>query len=205
MICLERDSSANRTYENVHHIDFHNSYPAGLCNAYPEFLPVIKPIYDERKEPGKEKINKAILNYTIGFMQSMTGCKAKWAHLSKAAIADNNKRIRELADRLRNSGRVILSYNTDGIWYTGEVYHGAGEGKDLGQWENDHINCKFRAKSAGCYEFIENGNYKAVVRGMTTLDKIKDRNTWQWGDIYDESCNPIKYYFKENIGIIKGV
>ena len=127
-------------------------------------------------------------------------CGYKYAHLSRDAITDNNNRIIKLSDELSSQGRVILSYNTDGIWYQGEIYHGNGEGHDLGQWENDHINCQFRMKSDGSYEFIENGKYYPVVRGYTRLDRIKPRTEWVWGDIYQAGIitfsidiNGIKY------------
>ena len=32
---------------NVHHIDFHNSYPAGLVNTHPEFKDVITFLYNK--------------------------------------------------------------------------------------------------------------------------------------------------------------
>ena len=34
------------------------------------------------------------------------------------------------------------------------------------------------------YEYIEEGQYYAVVRGRTELDKKKSRERWSWGDIY---------------------
>lgn len=188
--------------DNVHHIDFHNSYPAGLCNEYPEFRPVVKYFYDLRRV---DEINKAVLNYTIGQFHSLKhGHTAELAPLAKAAITDNNFRILMLSMELELSGRRVIGHNTDGIWYQGDIYHGAGEGTDLGQWENDHTNCKFRAKSAGAYEYIENGKYCAVVRGTLALDSIKpDRDTWSWGDIY--SSDVLEYYFDENDFIkIKG-
>jgi hypothetical protein len=168
---------------NVHHIDFHNSYPAGLANTHPEFRPVIEEFYSLRKI---DPLYKAVLNYTIGWMQSnKNNRKAEWAHLSRDAIADNNRRIEKLACILEFTGRKIIGYNTNGIWYQGAIYHGPGEGKKLGEWENDHVNCLFRAKSDGAYEFIENGKYQAVLRGQSTLDSTKpDRSQWVWGDIY---------------------
>lgn len=168
---------------NVHHIDFHNSYPAGLANTHPEFRPIIEEFYALRKV---DPMYKAVLNYTIGWMQSAkNNRKAEWAHLSRDAIADNNRRIEQLACILEFTGRKILGFNTDGIWYQGEIYHGPGEGTKLGEWENDHTDCIFRAKSDGAYEFIENGKYRAVLRGQSTLDATKpDRSEWTWGDIY---------------------
>lgn len=188
---------------NVHHLDFHNSYPAGLCEAYPEFLPVVKEFYNGRKEHPEYK---AVLNLTIGYLQSKW-IGAKWAHLSKSAIENNNHRIALLALRLFEAGRVPIAYNTDGIWYAGDVYHGEGEGKDLGQWENDYINCKIRFKSIGSYEFegtnVKTGEfgYKPVVRGMTRYDRILPREKWIWGDIFREDADPIEYSFSLENGI----
>ena len=184
---------------NVHHIDFHNSYPAGLVNTHPEFRNVIEPMYKLRKLKPEYKF---VLNCVIGCMQSPKhNWKAQWAHLSKDAITDNNKRVTYLAALISHSGGEIIGFNTDGIWYKRPVpYHGANEGNQLGQWENDHINCTFRSKSDGAYEFIENGQYHAVVRGETTLDRVRTRDNWQWGDIYRGDV--ITFKFDEEEGIV---
>ena len=198
LIKLERDTYANLEFAACHHIDFHSSFPAGLANTHPEFAPTMNRLYEQRKE---KEINKAILNYSIGFCQSIDNTGARWAHLSRDAIKDNNDRVAALAKRLREAGRLVISYNTDGIWYSGDIYHGEGEGKKLGEWENDHTNCKFRAKSAGAYEFIEDGKYYPVIRGRTNLDLIKPREEWQWGDIYKKEANPCLFYWEEGKGI----
>ena len=200
LIKLANFAIRDNIFFNVHHIDFHNSYPAGLVNTHPEFKEVITELYEKRKQ---NEIYKAILNHSIGYMQSIKCCGAKWAHLSRDAINDNNKRIRELANKLKESGRTILSYNTDGIWYMGDIYHGEGEGKDLGEWENDHTDCKFRAKSAGSYEYIENGIYTPVVRGHTKLDDKKPREQWEWGDIYQPDAAVDCYMWIDGYGIKK--
>lgn len=168
------------TFTNVHHIDFHNSYPGGLANTHPEFREAIEYCYNKRHE---DPIYKAVLNFSIGFMQSQW-CGYRYAHLSRDAINDNNARIRQVSENLQKAGRMILAYNTDGIWYKGDVYHGELEGTEIGKWQNDHINCKFRMKSDGAYEYIENEIYHPVVRGYTKLDRIKPRESWNWGDIY---------------------
>lgn len=191
------DKFFDKIINNVHHIDFHSSYPAGLVNTHPEFYPVVKKFYDGRKE---HPTYKGVLNFTIGMMQS-TNVKiinARYAQLSLDAISDNNKRIEDLSAKLYLNGNTIIGYNTDGIWYSGPIYHGTGEGEDLGQWSNDHTNCRFRAKSSGCYEFIENGKYNPVVRGLTTLDREKERDQWQWGDIYKSSIIDVEW--KEGVG-----
>ena len=94
------------------------------------------------------------------------------------------EQVINLSQILEDTGRKVLMHNTDGIWYQGEIYHGDGEGKSICQWENDHINCTYRAKSKGIYEFIEDGKYTVVARGRYELDKIKPRDKWEWGDIY---------------------
>lgn len=181
-------------YENVNHIDFHSSYPAGLANTHPEFRKTLEEIYEKRN---KDNMCKNILNFSIGFMQSLGGCNARWAHLSRDAIKDNNKRVRELAKRLDKSGRLVISFNTDGIWYRGKVYHGKGEGDKMGEWHNDRINCQFRMKSDGAYEFIENGVYYPVVRGVSNDVK----GDWQWGDIYTDKAKAQLFTFTEEEGI----
>lgn len=183
---------------NAHHIDFHNSYPGGLMITHPEFKSVIEMMYNKRKE---NPIYKAILNYSIGFMQSKW-VGYKYAALSRDAINNNNARLRRVAQALKDTGRTVLAYNTDGIWYCGDIYHGEGEGKNVGQWENDHTNCTIRFKSAGAYEFIENGQYHPVVRGYTKLDIIKPRDNWEWGDIYQNSV--IIFGFTKD-GIVGGM
>ena len=188
----------DETLENVHHIDFHNSYPAGLANTHPEFRPVIEYFYNKRKE---NEMYKAVLNLTIGcFHSTKFPWKAQWAHLAKDAIEDNIKRVSLLAFQLEITGREIIGFNVDGIWYRGDIYHGKGEGPNLGEWHNDHTNCKFRAKSAGVYEFIENGKYYVKVRGTTTYEAIVPRNKWKWGDIYKGAV--IKFKWDDEEGVI---
>ena len=105
---------------------------------------------------------------------------------------------KKLAEILEKKGRIVLLFNTDGIWYKGAPYHGEGEGDGLGQWHNDHVRCKFRMKSAGAYEFIENGVYTPVVRGVS----LEKREGWQWGDIYTEKAEPDILVFDEERGVL---
>lgn len=193
LIRVSHPNMLNKTFYNVHHIDFHSSYMGGLANKHPEFSEIVDYIYDKRHDNNIKY--KSILNMTQGYMQSkMVGYKYAW--LSRDMIADNNDRVINIASDLVDSGRTIIMYNTDGIWYSGEVYHGEGEGTRPGEWENDHINCKFRAKSNGSYEYEEEGIYHPVVRGRTLLDRIKPRTEWVWGDIYQEECSEIIYSYK---------
>ena len=184
----------DKTFDGVNHIDFHSSYAGGLANTHPEFAPILNELYKRREE--REEY-KNILNFSIGFMQSIGGCKARWAHLSRDAIQDNNKRVRKLAETLEKRGRIVISFNTDGIWYKGPVYHGTGEGDGLGQWYNDHVNCKFRARSSGSYEFIEDGVYFPVVRGVPNSSK----DEWEWGDIYKTKAETSHFYFTKEGGV----
>ena len=184
----------DKIFSNAHHIDFHSSFAAGLANTHPEFKKTLEWLYANRE---KDEINKHILNFSIGFMQSVGGCNAKWAHLSKDAISDNNKRVLDLAKKVEKKGGQVLLFNTDGFWYDGPIYHGEGEGEGLGEWHNDHVNCKFRMASAGAYEFIENGIYNPVVRGIPNDTKLE----WEWGDIYTKKAIPDIFIFTEEEGV----
>lgn len=188
----------DKELKNVHHIDFHSSYPAGLANTHPEFRPVMEYYYSIRKV---DEVAKFIMNSGIGFMcTDKFGFNCKYAQLRKDAVEDNNRRIEDLRLKLIITGHRIIGHNTDGIWYQGDIYHGLGEGTNLGDWSNDHVNCKFRAKSNGAYEFIENGKYKAVVRGQTSYDAIEpDRDKWVWGDIYKATIIGWKFDIKKGI------
>ena len=152
-----------------------------------------------RKTDPKRKL---ALNSFIGCRQSPhEPWHRRWTKLASDAIEDNNRRIREMDARLLANGDQVLGHNTDGIWYTGPIYHGEGEGPELCQWRNDHINCRFRAKSNGAYEFIEDGKYYPVIRGHTNLDRSKpDRNTWSWGDIF--RLKQRVYRFDDDEGIV---
>lgn len=183
-------------WENVHHIDFHSSFAGGLANTYPEFRPTLEYFYEKRKE---DPINKGVLNSLIGNLWSIYYKNCGYVRLAKAAIIDNNNRINDITCRLVQADRIPLVWNTDGVWYYGDVYHGEGEGPGLGQWENDHINCTFRMKSKGSYEFIEDGVYHPVVRGVPDEKKVN----WTWGSIFEKDAEPIMYAFDEEKGIYK--
>lgn len=187
MISLEDDVETDKIYSNVHHLDFHSSFPSGLVNTHPEFKPVIEQLYKGRKIHSEYKY---ILNSTIGYMQSISCCKAKWAELARDAINDNNKRIRDLADLLKACGYKVLAYNTDGIWYQGYTpFSGPGEGNNICEWSNDYTDCVIRFKSAGAYEFMDSeGNYKPVVRGRTLYDDVKPRSEWLWRRYLSQGC-----------------
>jgi hypothetical protein len=108
-----------------------------------------------------------------------------------------------LSKSLSELGYRILAYNTDGIWYqsfTGDAYHDASEGADIGQWKTDHSDCKIRFKSRGCYEYIEDGVYTPVFRGTSSYERIVPRDQWVWGDIY--SGELISYRWVSGRGII---
>ena len=194
-------------WENVHHLDIHSAWPAALTRMRPEFLKPIQQIYDLKeiyklKNPLSDNIYKAILNSALGYGQSLKAYhNAAWAHLAKDAINENNRYMRELTKKLEDSGRLVISYNTDGIWYQGDLYHDEDEGPKLGQWENDHINCKLRYKSNGCYEYIEDGVYHPVMRGHTKREDTIPRDQWVWGDIY--LTYEITFVFIEGVGVIE--
>lgn len=185
-----------RTYFPVHHIDFHSSFPAGLANTHPELRPTIDYLYRGRKTNPEYK---GCLNASIGAMWSPHLNSARYARLAIDAINDNNRRLDEITERLKKAGRIPLVWNVDGVWYLGDIYHGDGEGPGLGEWENDHVNCKLRAKTRGCYEYIEDGVYHPVVRGV----KNEDKAGWSWGSIFDHHEQALAYGYDEERGLYK--
>lgn len=193
------DKYIDMTINGVHHIDLRSAFGGGLIETHPVFKEPMEYVYKKRKTSAKYK---SVIVNTIGCFQSLKKpWEARWAHLAKDAIKWCNDTIRDIARRLEESGRVLIAFNTDGIWYAGEVYHGEGEGDNIGQWSNDHINCKIRFKSKGAYEYEEDGTYHPVIRGSTGLDKVKPRSEWQWGDIYSKEAKVLKFYFDPEVGI----
>lgn len=189
------DAKVNKVYYGVHHIDFNSSHISGMVEAFPELRPPFEEIYNKRKENADYK---SVLTHTWGYFQSKI-IGYKFAHISKAGLDYTNRRMREMTQKLRESGRSVLMWNTDGIWYQGDVYHDEGEGKQLGQWKNDYTDCMWRAASKGKYEFADSeGNYHPVVRGRTRLDKVKERDDWEWGDIYDVRAQVVEYVWTED-------
>lgn len=178
-----------KTLSNVHHLDINSAYPAGVVASYPQLKNTFQYLFDTRKtHPG----NKLLMNRFIGVCHSVKwGQHANYIDLAIAAKKWCNDFIKNYIRIFEATGRKVIAVNTDGIWYQGEIYHDENEGVGLGQWKNDHINCLFRMKSGGCYEFMEQGQYHPVVRGETRLDRILPREEWSWGDIFRA---PVWYY-----------
>lgn len=172
----------DQTLENCHHLDINSAYPAGIAHYYPEMKPTINRIYELRHEHPEYK---DVLNMSIGMMESKLR-NYKYNKLAMSAHKYTNDKIYEMTKHLVDTGRKPILYNTDGIWYQGDLLD--IHETDLGGWKADHKHCTLRVKSRGAYEFIEDGKYTATLRGTTVLDRIKPRSEWQWGDIYVEEA-----------------
>lgn len=194
---------------NCHHIDINSAFMAVIGHYYPVLQPAIKYIYEKRKADTTGTY-KAILTHAYGYFQSQW-CRLKGhgyalAHLSKAAITGTNTILDNLAKELEAAGRNVLLYNTDGLWYEGDIYHNYAEGTALGQWKHDYTNCVLNIKSKGAYQFVgtetKTGKtiFKPVLRGVSTYERIVPRSEWKWNDIY-KGIN-ISYKFDEERGII---
>ena len=196
---LYNERFSDKIFTNVHHIDLNSSFMSGLANAYPEFKPVVEELYSKRKD---DEIYKAILTHTYGYLQSEV-YNYKGILLSKAMVDYNNAYLDSLTYKLRNSGRIVLAYNSDGIWYKGDIYHDENEGKNIGQYKNDHTNCTIRFRSPNAYEYLEDGKYHVALSGICKLDKIAPRSEWTWGDIY--RCGEIETWdLKKNRIVYEG-
>lgn len=179
LIKVVAESEINATLHNVHHLDLRSAYAAGVAYKYPSLAPTLNRLFNEREET---PVYKHVLNLAIGMFES-SYLDYKFKHLALDAHRFTRTMMEAMTKQIRANGGTVLLYNTDGIWYHGAKLN-IVEGTTLGSWRHDHINTTFRMKSAGAYEFIENGKYNVVLRGKTNLDKIKPREEWEWGDIY---------------------
>lgn len=196
VIELGEDAKPNEVYENVHHLDLNSAFSSGIIDKYPELTPIYEDLYNNRHEKPEYK---DVLNMSIGLMQSKL-CDFKYALLSKAGVNYTVSTIRALAKKLKKAGRKVLLFNTDGIWYQGEIYTDSKCGNKLGQYKNDHINCTLRIKSPGSYEYIEDGTYTPVYRGISSYEKVKPREEFEWGDIFKGDIE--EYFWIEGRGLV---
>lgn len=172
------------TFEKCHHIDINSAYPYAMTLMYPEWTKTINRLYEKRHT---NEVFKAVLNMSYGYFQSKY-FNYNLANVSKFCIEWVRNKLLEVTKFLEENGCTVLAYNTDGIWYQGKRFMQFDE-KQLGGLKTDYTNCKIRFKSDGAYEFYgidtktHQFGYHPVVRGLTTLDKVKPRNQWVWGDV----------------------
>lgn len=201
----------NKIFEHMYHLDLNSSYASRIVETYPELREVYDELYQKRKDnDGKYK---HVLTNSIGCFQSPYcpdwNCRRKskpyqFAKLSKIAVNGTKKKVLEYKQKLLKNKKIPILINTDGIWYysSNGPYHDKDEGTNLCQWKNDHNDCKFLMTSAGSYQYIENGVVHTVLRGTSNLDKIKQREDWEFGDI--QRLNGRAYYFfDEEKGIVE--
>ena len=214
MIYVTSEIYKGREFEHCYHIDANSSYASRISEAYPELKPMYEWLYKNRKE--NNDYFKHVLTNSIGAMQSQycvdidnrymnTSSPYQLAIFAKTAINGTNKYIIDLLAKLYREGFEPLLINTDGIWYrskdkTNRCYHDDNEGTELCQWKNDHNDVKLYIKSAGSYQFIEDGKVKTVLRGVTELDKVKpNREEWTWREIDNYPVKMLKFIEGEGI------
>lgn len=217
MYYKNEDINEAPVFEKAVHLDFHKAYMSYLGISHPEFQPTIERLYKEAKKKNDTTI-KSIFTHFIGFCHSKI-INRRYVTLAKDAINAFNEKMDEIIEDMGKDFRII-GFNTDGIWYQARhVFQSVlfedrwqpnhsypitqrcrkDYGPNLGQCQNDYYAEKFRAKSDGSYEFIDrDGKYHAVVRGLTELDKVKDRSEWEWGDIFNENAVVLKYELKDD-------
>lgn len=207
------DIYKGREFEHCYHIDANSSYFSRISEKYTELKPMAQYLYEHRKENNGHY--KAVLTNSIGAMQSEycwdinnkhynTKIPYQLATFAKTAINGTNRFIEYYIDQLYRNGFEPLLINTDGIWYTSKdnrCFHDDKEGTELGQWKHDHKDVKLYIKSAGAYQYIEEGKVKTVFRGISSLDYIKpDRDTWEWKEIKNQGA--VQFKFIEEKGIV---
>lgn len=210
------ESFKGREFDHVYHIDLNSSYFSRICESikWAKLRPLGNYLYEHRKE--NNGLYKAVMTNSIGCMQSefcedVTG--QKWrapyqlAIFAKEAVNGTNRKINALVKHLMLCQYEPLLINTDGIWYIDKLnknrkYTNNGESMDFGGWKHDHKDVKLYIKSAGAYQYLEDGKVKTVMRGTCKLDFIKpDRDTWGWKEIKDQV--PYIYRFDEERGALK--
>lgn len=216
----------DKIVENAFHVDIHSAYFAGVVKKFGHYgngavAYVGNYLYDHRNDGTKTtKYNKSIANCSVGFMQSRYDITAapgetkkrgySHAHIAKAAISDCKKTLAGIIKEYEKRGCTLIATNTDGAWLEPPADHRRersfledvpGYGKKLGEFSIDHYDCLLRYRTRGAYEYIEDGIYEPVIRGRTRLDFIKPRTAWEWGDIYREQADVIRYRFHNEVGL----
>ena len=191
----------DKTYEHAHHLDLNSAYASGIIAAHPEMGPTYRRLYARRAENAHMKARiKSLFTNSTGFFQSeycsFGGHKYALAGLAKDAMRWTRNTIFQYASKLMKAGYTPLLYNTDGIWYAklhdgesvkSEPYEDEGLGNELGTYKTDHADCTLRVRSKGAYEYIEDGAYTPVVRGIPKSASA----TWTWGGIYRKEATHV--------------
>lgn len=205
------ESIKDKVIDNVHHVDMASAYMYFAGIYHPEWEKTIRRIYDLRKS---DSIYKHILTHACGFFQSqyciLQGHGYALADVASFAIRSTAIAVKKMAKELTNYGFKILAFNTDGVWFHGdlkllpqEMFEKFTQKKELGKFSIDHKNCTIRFKSVGSYEYIENGKYTPVVRGLTRYDRAGlARDNWEWGYIYMPEGEQVEVYkFEKDCGL----
>lgn len=207
------ESIKNKTIENAHHVDMASAYMYFAGIYHPEWEKTIRKIYELRKS---NSIFKHILTHTCGYFQSqfciLNGRGYALADVASFAIRSTAIAVKKMAKELSNYGFKILAFNTDGVWFCGDLklfprekWEKLTEKKEIGNFSIDHKNCTIRFKSVGSYEYMENGKYTPVVRGLTRYDRAGlARDEWKWGYIYTPEGEQVEVYkFEKNTGLTR--
>lgn len=188
---------SRKVYHHVNHLDIHSAWPAGVINTYPEFKPVFDDLYKIDKQTGPK---------ALGYFQSKK-CNYAYANLAKLGINWCDKKIWNIILKLQLDGFTVIQVNTDGVWYCKEnsdvnvIYHDEDEGKEIGQWKTDHVDCDFYSHSDGAYWYVENGKFVPVARGRYSYENIKSRDQWDEDDFMKAMTTMITYDWDEEKGL----
>lgn len=199
LICLDEGRLAGedviyqkRPGISILHIDINNAYPAGVAAYIPESKKTWERIYEQKKK-GDPKA-KAIANLSIGAAQSLRIRGYVAPMLAYYGIKWTIEQLLIAAATIRSISGMVLCYNTDGLWFVipdsrlSQLQEKLDFGNELGQWKIDHNVERIRFKSAGSYEYTEDGIYHAVVRGIP----LYISNTFVWGDIFHHNIKGYK-------------
>lgn len=188
------DNMINRELEHVWSLDINSAFGSAFVEEVPEAREYIEELYYTRKQNPQNKIK---ISTIVGMLGSPYTAELKGLNLKKHAFSKLRfkilKRIsnylHDTGDILRANGAKLLMFKTDSIKFIYQGYYLPKEivvGSLLGQWKLEFQDYHFRMKGIGSYEYLDpiTNQYTAKVQGKTTLDLLKPREEWQWGDIY---------------------
>lgn len=213
---IEAPELINKELEHVWSLDLNSAFGSALIKEVPETESYIEQLYYSRKEKPE---NKQIISSLVGMLGSPYTAQLKGLELKEHAWSQLRFNIlKRISDELeltccilRANGAKILMKKTDSIKFIYPGHYLPKEiilGPYIGQWKIEFQDCKFRMRGIGAYEIYDpyTEKYEVKLSGKTTLDLLKPRTEWQWGDIY-QANDIVSWCLNENtlqIEIIRG-
>ena len=177
---------------HVWSVDINSAFPYALTHIVPSSKQYIHKLYAKRKVSAKAK---GKLNNAIGAMTSKVttflGLPPKALSQLRYEILNwHNDQFQAYVDYFESQGAIILNKRIDSIkflWpHQDRKPRIPNEGTDIGQLKVDFADATYLQISTSKYQYIDptTNKLKVVISGLTSLDRIKPREDWNWDDIF---------------------